>query len=128
MRGYVMVGTNDLDKSEKFYNKLLDTVGLKKIYGDEGCVGYGQKTGPEVVEFYITMPANGEPATYGNGTQISFLSNTRAEVDKFHATGIENGGVCEGLPGLRPEGASTYYSYVRDLNGNKVCAYTDSKD
>ena len=51
MRGYVMVGTNDLDKSEKFYNKLLDTVGLKKIYSDESCVGYGQKTGPEIVEF-----------------------------------------------------------------------------
>ena len=33
-----MVGTNDLDKSEKFYNKLLDTVGLKKIYCDEICV------------------------------------------------------------------------------------------
>ena len=27
-----MVGTNDLNKSEKFYNKLLDTVGLKKVY------------------------------------------------------------------------------------------------
>lgn len=128
MIGFVMVGTNDLDSSEKFYNKLLDTVGLEKIYNDKKCVGYGQKNSSEEVEFYITMPANEKAATFGNGTQVSFLTNTRAEVDKFHAIGLENGGKSEELPGPRPAGATTYYSYVRDLDGNKVCAYTNSED
>ena len=123
-----MIGTNDLNLSEAFYSKLLDTIGLKKIYSDEACVGYGQKNGSDEVEFYITITTNGKPATFGNGTQISFLTDTRNQVDQFHKTGIENGGTCEGLPGPRPEGATTYYSYVRDQNGNKVCAYTNSKN
>ena len=121
-----MVGTNDLNLSEEFYNQVLDKVGLKKIYNDEVCVGYGRENNPEEIEFYITIPANRKPASFGNGTQISFLTDTKNQVDQFHATGIANGGTCEGLPGPRPAGANTYYSYIRDLDGNKICAYTNS--
>ena len=123
-----MVGTNDLKLSEKFYDKLLETVGLKKKYFDDFCIGYSHQIDSDVVEFYITKPANGEPATFGNGTQISFLTDTRKQVEKFHSLGIEIGGTSEGVPGIRPEGASTYYSYIRDPFGNKICAYTNSED
>jgi catechol 2,3-dioxygenase-like lactoylglutathione lyase family enzyme len=128
MRGYVMVGTNDLKLSEEFYDELLETVGLKKIYIDDFCIGYSQQKDSNEVEFYITKPANGKPATFGNGTQISFLTDTRKQVEKFHTLGIEIGGTSEGMPGTRPEGASTYYSYIRDPFGHKICAYTNSED
>ena len=123
-----MVGTNDLKLSEEFYDKLLETVGLKKIYIGDICIGYSQQKDSNEVEFYITKPANGKPATFGNGTQISFLTDTRKQVEKFHTLGIEIGGKSEGMPGTRPEGASTYYSYIRDPFGNKICAYTNSED
>ena len=83
--------------------------------------------GNDDVEFYVTKPANGEPATYGNGTQVSFLTENRTQVEKFHETGLELGGKSEGNPGLRPSDGEVYYSYIRDLEGNKVCAYTNSK-
>ena len=127
MNGFVMVGTNDIKSSAKFYNTLLGIIGLKEIYSDESCIGYAQKDEDDV-EFYITKPANGDVATYGNGTQISFLTDTRAKVDRFHAVGLENGGKNEGQPGPRPTGAITYYSYIRDLDGNKICVYTNSAD
>ena len=29
--------------------------------------------------------------------------------------------------GERPEGSGVYYSYIRDLDGNKICAFTNNK-
>ena len=127
MNGYVMVGTNDLTSAKKFYDKLLNVLNIKAIYSDDVCIGYAND-GNDDVEFYVTKPANGEPATYGNGIQVSFLTKTRAQVVEFHKTGLDLGGKNEGDPGLRPNDGDVYYSYVRDLEGNKICAYTNSKD
>ena len=127
MNGYVMVGTNDLVSAKKFYDRLLSILSIKAIYNDDICIGYAND-GNDDVEFYVTKPANGEPATYGNGTQVSFLTENRTQVEKFHETGLELGGKSEGNPGLRPSDGEVYYSYIRDLEGNKVCAYTNSID
>ena len=96
-------------------------------YSDDKCIGYAHKDEDDV-EFYITKPANGEQATFGNGTQVSFLTDTREKVEKFHKIGIDLGGKDEGLPGIRPPGGDVYYAYVRDLDGNKICAYTNSQN
>ena len=79
------------------------------------------------IEFYVTKPANGKTATFGNGTQVSFNVSSRAIVDKFHEIGLKAGGSSEGSGGERPEGSGVYYSYVRDLDGNKICAFTNNK-
>ena len=126
MKGYVMVGTNDLVSSSKFYDTLLGVIGLKAIYTDDICTGYAHNDEDDV-EFYITKPANGNSATFGNGTQVSFLTDSREKVEKFHKVGTDLGGKDEGLPGIRPVGGNVYYAYVRDLDGNKICAYTNSE-
>ena len=36
-------------------------------------LGYASKNKPDEVEFYVTNPVNKDKATFGNGTQISFL-------------------------------------------------------
>ena len=51
--------------------------------------------------------------------------NVLCIVNKFHAIGLENGGLDEGTPG--PRHGDDYYAYIRDLDGNKICAYTKSK-
>ena len=68
----------------------------------------------------ITKPANKEKATFGNGTQVSFIANSKAAVDKFYEVGINLGGKNEGAPGER---SGDYYSYIRDLDGNKICSF-----
>ena len=127
MIGYVMVGTNNLEKSIKFYDEVLYILGLVRVDKDNTCAGYAQKNGPGSIEFYVTKPANGDPATLGNGTQVSFLTDSREKVEKFHKIGIDIGGKDEGRPGIRPAGGDVYYAYVRDLDGNKICAYTNSQ-
>ena len=127
MIGYVMVGTNDLDQSIKFYDELLEVLDLERTEKDDICAGYSQKNNNGKIEFYVTKPFNKEKATVGNGSQISFQTSSRELVDKFHDVGIKLGGASEGSGGERPEGSGVYYSYIRDLDGNKICAFTNNQ-
>ena len=121
MIGFVMVGTNNLVKATKFYDTLLDTIKLQRVVMNEKYAGYASKEKPDEVEFYVTNPVNNEKATFGNGTQVSFLVNSKDLVNNFYNTGIKLGGKDEGAPGIR---SGDYYCYVRDLDGNKVCTFT----
>ncbi len=127
MLGYVMVGTNDLERSIKFYDELLKVLDLERTDSDNIYAGYSQKNSRSKIEFYVTKPFNRKEATVGNGSQVSFLTNSRSIVDKFHEIGIKLGGFSEGSGGERPEGSGVYYSYIRDLDGNKICAFTNNK-
>ena len=126
MLGYVMVGTNNLKEAIIFYDEVLKVLNLERNYTDEVCAGYTQNNGDGTVEFYVTEPVNKEKATFGNGTQVSFVTSTREIVDKFHEVGLKAGGKSEGSGGERPEGSGVYYSYIRDLDNNKICAFTNN--
>ena len=127
MIGYVMVGTNNLDKAIIFYDEVLNIINLTRKETDEVCAGYTQNNGDGSIEFYVTKPANKKTATFGNGTQVSFLVPSREIVDRFHEIALKAGGISEGSGGERPEGSGVYYSYIRDLDGNKICAFTNNK-
>ena len=117
---FVMVGTNDLEKSSKFYDSILVHLGMKRVTITERYIGYGHSSEDEGVKFYITKPHNKENATAGNGTMVALAAETKDAVDKFHKTAIENGAVDEGAPGVRSDG--NYYGYIRDFDGNKITA------
>jgi catechol 2,3-dioxygenase-like lactoylglutathione lyase family enzyme len=123
MLAYVMVGTNILKRSAKFYDAALAPLGLVQTGGDNRYLGYGPKSAPKKSKFYVTKPYNRKPATFGNGTMISLAAKSRRTVDEFHAAALANGGTDEGKPGPRPTDASNYTAYARDPDGNKICAY-----
>ena len=125
MIGFVMIGTNDLNKAIKFYDILLETINLKRAITNEKYIGYSSKEKPEDIQFYVTNPVNKEKATYGNGTQISFVLKSKKTVDEFYDLGIKLGGKDEGAPGVR---SGDYYCYFRDLDGNKICSFTKIKN
>ena len=121
MIGFVMIGTNDLDKAIKFYDALLQIINLNRTVSNEKYIGYSSKKNPEEIEFYVTNPIDKKKATYGNGTQISFAVKSKETVDNFYNLGIKLGGKDEGAPGIR---AGDYYCYIRDLDGNKICTFS----
>jgi catechol 2,3-dioxygenase-like lactoylglutathione lyase family enzyme len=121
MIGFVMIGTNDLNKAIKFYDILLETIDLKRVITNEKYIGYSPKEKTGNIEFYVTNPVNKKKATYGNGTQISFVLKSKEAVDKFYNLGIKLGGKDGGAPGVR---SGDYYCYIRDLDGNKICSFT----
>ena len=128
MIGYVFFGTNNLNYAINFYDKVLEVIGLDRTETIEyDYAAYGAK-GTKDIEFYVTKPFNKKDATFGNGTQITFLTSSRSNVDKFHEIGLKAGGTSEGSGGERPEGSGVYYSYLRDLDGNKICAFTNNKE
>ena len=122
MIGFVMVGTNDLDKAINFYDSILDIIDLKRVGKTDTYASYAPNNNLEAIEFYVTIPFNNEKATIGNGTQISFYIDSKEKVDTFHSLALSLGAKDEGAPGERYEGE--YYSYLRDLDGNKICGYT----
>jgi len=125
MLGFIMIGTNNLEASSKFYDAILLPLGIIKVLSTERYIGYAKKNYSKKIELYLTKPYNKEPATNGNGTMIALQTNSRTSVDKFHAIALENCGVNEGSPGPRHD--DNYYAYIRDADGNKICAYTNSK-
>jgi hypothetical protein len=44
-------------------------------------------------------------------------------VHEFHKMALANGGKDEGAPGPRSFTPTAYAAYVRDPDGNKLCAY-----
>ena len=120
MISFVMVGTNNLDKAINFYDTVLNTIEFQRVVTNEKYAGYASKNKTDEVEFYVTNPVNKDKATFGNGTQISFLVKSKDLVNNFYNTGLKLGGKDEGAPGIR---SGDYYCYFRDLDGNKVCAF-----
>ena len=116
MFSHVVVGSNDLGRSRKFYDALF---GKPAKTDDKGRLSYGRRG----AVFMVSDPIDGEAATYANGGTIGFGFDTPEEVDAWHAAGCAAGGKsCEDPPGYRsnPFG-KLYLAYLRDPDGNKLC-------
>ena len=121
MFSHIMVGSNDLDASRKFYDAILGAIGYPAGVADEkGRIFYLSPTGV----FGITKPIDGNAATVANGATIGFAVQDTAGVDAWHDAGVANGGKSiEDPPGVREGGfGKMYLAYLRDPSGNKLCA------
>jgi catechol 2,3-dioxygenase-like lactoylglutathione lyase family enzyme len=120
MFSHVMIGTNDLEKAQSFYDALLGTLGVPPGRVDRHRIFYRTKTGV----FSVSKPIDGKPATHANGGTIGFAAASPEQADAWHAAGIANGATpCEDPPGEREGPAGKLYlAYLRDPDGNKICA------
>ena len=128
---YVTLGSNDILRSQKFYDAALTPLGMYRSYTAEDEVGYGaMNRSPNDREnvLWIGRPYLKLPANWGNGTMIALSASTRKIVDEFYAAALANGGSDEGAPGRRPYHATFYACYVRDPDGNKLSAVCEASD
>jgi len=116
MFSHIMVGSNDIDRSKRFYDGLF---GKEAQVDDKGRIAYRNKGSV----FMVSKPINGEAATNGNGSTIGFNFDSPEEVDAWHKAGVAAGGTpCEDPPGYREGGfGKLYLAYLRDPDGNKLC-------
>jgi catechol 2,3-dioxygenase-like lactoylglutathione lyase family enzyme len=107
MFSHMMVGSNDIARSKTFYDALFTAIGGRPgSIDDKGRLIYLKDGGI----FLVSRPIDGGEATHGNGSTIGFA--------------VANGGTAiEDDPGIRsgPRG-SLYLAYLRDPDGNKLCA------
>jgi catechol 2,3-dioxygenase-like lactoylglutathione lyase family enzyme len=117
---HVVVGSNDLQRSRKFYDAIFAAIGGQPGNDMGSRVAYAHKG----CNFMVTTPINGEPATSANGGTIGFQMSGPEQADAWHAAGVAAGGrSCEDPPGVRDLGfAKLYLAYLRDPDGNKLCA------
>jgi catechol 2,3-dioxygenase-like lactoylglutathione lyase family enzyme len=116
MIGYVTLGTNDLARGAAFYDKLLAPLGAKRMMDTDSFIAWTINPGEPAIS--ITLPADGNSASVGNGVMIALSVDTPELVDKMYAKAIELGAQDEGPAG--PRGDQFYAGYFRDLDGNKL--------
>lgn len=120
MFSHVMVGSNDITRSKKFYDALATSVGANAaVADDKGRLIYMHNDGI----FIVTPPIDGKPATHANGGTIGIACGSKEQVDAWHDAGVANGGTSiEEPPGVRESGfGPLYLAYIRDPDGNKLC-------
>jgi catechol 2,3-dioxygenase-like lactoylglutathione lyase family enzyme len=125
MFSHIIVGSNDLERSQRFYDAVLGTLGVAAPHPNVAPSGHKRLFyRHEGGSFGITEPINGEQATFANGGTIGFKCSSPEQVQQFHDVAVAHGGTSiEEPPGLR-EGAmgAMHLAYVRDPDGNKLCA------
>ena len=125
MFSHIMVGSNDIERSKRFYDAVLGTLGAGEPLRNVAKTGhirlfYRHDGGT----FCVSQPINGEAATSANGATIGFKCNSPEQVRALHDIALAHGGTSiEEAPGLR-EGSlgAMHLAYVRDPDGNKLCA------
>lgn len=121
MFSHMMVGSNDIARSRKFYDALFAAIGGKPAMQDaRGRLIYAHNGNL----FLVTKPIDNKDATHANGGTIGFAMASPEQADAWHAAGVANGGISiEDPPGIRQGSAGAMYlAYLRDPDGNKLCA------
>ena len=125
MLNHVMVGSNDIERSKHFYDAVLGVLGAGEPMRNKADSGHTRlfyrHNGST---FCISEPINDEPATFANGSTVAFKCDSPEQVRKFHETAVAHGGTSiEEAPGLRVSSSGpVHLAYVRDPDGNKLCA------
>ena len=125
MFNHVMVGSNDIERSKIFYDAVLGVLGAGEPTRNVAASGHTRLFyRHDGNTFGISEPIDDEPATHANGATIGFKCASPEQVKEFHDVAVANGGTSiESPPGVRESNmGSMHLSYVRDPDGNKLCA------
>ena len=119
MFSHIMIGSNDIARSKKFYDSLFAAMGGQPAAEDaRGRLAYAHNGG----RFMVSKPIDGKPACHANGGTIGFSVSNPAQAEAWHKAGVANGGTTiEDPPGIRHGAAGELYlAYLRDPDGNKI--------
>ena len=114
MLDHVTLGVGDLEASKAFYDPVLGTLGIVRLYAEGGTfAGYGIER-----KAFFWIGARKPPIT---GAHVAFAATSRGLVDSFHAAALAHGGRDNGPPGLRPHYHANYYgAFVLDPDGHNL--------
>jgi catechol 2,3-dioxygenase-like lactoylglutathione lyase family enzyme len=120
MFSHIMVGSNDIARSKKFYDAVFAAMGGQPGTEDaRGRLAYTHNGG----RFMVSKPIDGKTARHANGGTIGFAMSGPEQIQAWHKAGVANGGTSiEDPPGMRQVAVGQLYlAYLRDPDGNKLC-------
>lgn len=113
MIDHISLKVSDVTRSKEFYAKALEPIGYKvhMEMPEWNVVGMGA----DRPDFWL----------HGNeckqATHVSFVANSKAEVEGFHKAALEAGGKDNGAPGYRKEYSPGFYgAFVHDPDGHNI--------
>src|SRR5439155_25074665 len=81
MFSHIMIGSNDIARSKKFYDALFGAMGAKPATEDaRGRLAYTHNGG----RFMVSKPIDGKPASHANGGTIGFLMSSPDQAQAWH--------------------------------------------
>ena len=108
---HVTIRVSDRDPSERFYNTVLEVLGINSEYSDEDLTEWD--------DFSLTGATAWSPVT--RGLHIGFGASSRERVDEFWEVGTGAGYESDGEPGPRRQYGPDYYGgFLLDPDGNSV--------
>jgi len=120
MLDHVSIPVEDLERSARFYDSVLGTLGFQRRKERPGAIGYGPRDRNAPV-FWLLSKSNEGSACAGIGLHVSFQALDRSTVDQFHRVGLQCGGANAGAPGVRPEYTAPFYgAFLIDPDGFKI--------
>ena len=111
----VLLGTNNIEKSEIFYDEILAFFGAKQVMKNDNAILW--KSNDCSVGIAICTPHDKLSASNGNGVMVGLKAETIEMVIRVYEAAIRLGGTCAGKPGERKAGV--FAAYFRDLDQNK---------
>ena len=129
MIGYVTLGSQDLERSAKFYDPIAAEMGVGRMMEFPTFIAWGDANGAPGIA--ATKPYDGNAPSVGNGVMVALECKDRDQVKRLYELALANGGSDEGEPGPRGEpdanGMVFYAAYFRDPDGNKLNAFLMDK-
>ncbi len=90
---HTMIGSNDIERSKRFYDTVLGTLGIGEPMRNVADSGHTRLIyrGESGTAFIVTQPINDEPATVSNGGTVAFQCDSAEQVKKFHDVAVAAG-------------------------------------
>lgn len=121
MFSYIMLGTNEPPRAITFYDPLMEMLGYPRGGRNEDIAWWGVFNGNNTTALGIGIPFDKQDAKTGNGVMVALIARSAEHIQQLHTLALNQGGIDEGAPSLRPHYGEGFYSaYVRDPDGNKL--------
>jgi catechol 2,3-dioxygenase-like lactoylglutathione lyase family enzyme len=117
MHGYVTLGTQDLPRAVKFYDRIARELGARRSMETEGFVAWGVPGGPPGIG--VAQPFDGKITACGTGV-VALQAIDPEQVKRIYDLAISHGAAGEAAP---EERGGFFAAYFRDLDGNRLNAF-----
>jgi catechol 2,3-dioxygenase-like lactoylglutathione lyase family enzyme len=120
MLDHVYITASDMIAAERFYDAVMDALGVVKVGRREDWLGYGERADADHPDRIYIAIRKGPAPQEAYARHWCFKARRRAQVDAFWDAGLAAGGSDDGAPGLRDYHASYYAAFLRDPDGNRI--------
>lgn len=126
---HVSITVQSLERARPFYDAIMSSLGIEKVYDREDALGYGVRCSENDVQSTCVAIYSSSDASNDARRHVCFKAKSRDMVRAFHAAGLLHGGTDEGAPGLRPKYHASYFgAFLADPAGNRVEAVFHGPD